>query len=244
MRAFALSLLLLAAAASGEEITSSNFGELTSGCWLLRFYVRPVLLLSCARLSDLFPLQAPWCSACSSTAAEWTAAQQEKALRFGCRFGEVNVEHNMALSETFGVRSIPSFFVAHAEKGLCRFDSMQTRFSATSLVQFYADCMNGARGWESGFWSYPLSWLWRPLVRAGYVAEDLHHFMQRKGLSKTQEIGVAGVVIFLFLLAWGFLVYAVLGWCCGAMVGAVSNLGKMPDEEDEPEEEPKKLKKE
>jgi hypothetical protein len=103
--------------------------------------------------------------------------------------------------------------------------------------------MSGTRGWENGLWSYPLSWLWRPLVRAGYLAEDLHHFMQRKGLSKTQEIGVVGAAVFAFLLAWGFLVYAVLGWCCGAVVGVVKNLGQVRDDEDG-DDEPKKLKKE
>jgi hypothetical protein len=148
----------------------------------------------------------------------------------------------MALSEAFGVRSIPSFFVALTqERGVCRFDS-HARFSAQSFVDFYQDCTEGKRGWESGLWSNPLSWLWRPLVRAGYVAESAHRFMHDKGLSKTQEIGVAGAAIFLFLLAWGFVVYAMLGWCCGRVNDALQRAGEEP--EGETEDEPKKLKKE
>ena len=37
-------VLAVAAVASAEEINSSNFGELSSGCWLLRFHVRFLLL--------------------------------------------------------------------------------------------------------------------------------------------------------------------------------------------------------
>jgi hypothetical protein len=152
------------------------------------------------------------------------------------------VDHNMALSETFAVRSIPSFFVAMPqERGVCRFDS-HARFSSQSFVDFYLDCTEGKRGWESGVWSNPLSWLWRPLVRAGYVAEGAHRFMHDSGLSKTHEIGVAGAAIFVFLLAWGFVVYALLGWFCGHMNNALLRRGD--ESEDEAESDPKKLKKE
>ncbi len=142
----------------------------------------------------------------------------------------------MALSEAFGIHSIPSFFVLHSTEGVCRFDAHSGPFTVASLVQFHKECKE--RGpWESGVWSYPLSWIWSPLIRAGYVAEYAHRFMKERGLSHTQEMGVAGALLFAVLLVWGFAVFVALRCCCGAVVSAVERVGRPIDESDEEEEE-------
>ena len=143
----------------------------------------------------------------------------------------MNVDDNMALSETFGVRAIPSFFVVQPQRGLCRFET-QDRFSAERFVEFFNECSSGARGWESGVWRDPLSWLWRPLVRVGYLAEDAHRLMQRKGLSTTQEIVAASAAVMAFLLVWGSAVYAVLRCCCGAVDGGRAPEGRKKPKRD------------
>jgi thiol-disulfide isomerase/thioredoxin len=159
---------------SGEEINSTNFGQLREGCWLLRFY-------------------APWCNACKMSAREWDEAKEEKVLRFGCRFAEINVDQNMALSESFGIRSIPSYFVVSRD-GACRFlGSMQ--FSAVNFVHFFQDCQRDASVWESGLMRDPLSLLWFSLVHVGYFVESLHARMTAAGLNKNQVITVCISVV-------------------------------------------------
>ena len=131
-----LAIVLLLCVAGAEEISGANHGLLREGCWLVRFY-------------------APWCGACKNSNETWFQCKELKELRFGCRFAEVDVDKNVMLAETFGVRHIPSYFVLNQE-GMCRWPG-DTPFSPSSFAEFHHGCAPDSSTFESGLLRDPRS---------------------------------------------------------------------------------------
>jgi thiol-disulfide isomerase/thioredoxin len=165
----------------------------SSGCWYIKFY-------------------ADWCGACKANIPKWKAASNHKPLRYGCRFAEVNVDKNRALTEAFGVRSIPQFFVAK-EARVSKLDA-KVGFSTESLVAFREHLDSHPEDFQSGLLDNPLGLGYTALIHVGYWVEDYANLLkERFGLDATKQIvAVVGTAIVIMLI-WALMLYWCLGYC-------------------------------
>lgn len=168
----------------GEEITYWNYPSLlsdSSSCKMVKFY-------------------ATWCGACTKVAPEWTDAAMSD-LKERCSFVEVNVDHNRALAELFGVRSIPAFY-GIANQKIVRFPVERETFVRSSLVSFLDRFTQ-----DSSLDSFPVAFWWRSFLFLSYHVEVSMSIMTSWGLLPWQQVVVGIIAMSIVGLIWGLLLF-------------------------------------